>query len=259
MFSRISNGLRNPLLATRYLGRKALDRLFNASAPLEEFTRLQLMERRLPMTLNAARKVGLESKVVFDIGARHGNWSEYLSRHLKAEFILFEANDEHAWRLKERGFRFFTGILSDSERDVDWFGKGSTGDSYYKENTSAYDDVTAVKMRATTLDAQIEKHDLPLPDLIKLDTQGSEIDILNGAPRALAHATFVYIECSLVDYNKGAPQLTEMLAYMKSHDFLPCDICEEHRKGGALIQMDVLFVRRSAYHLMDRESASLHY
>ena len=259
MLSRIANGLRNPMLTTRYIGRKALDRLFNAFPAFEEFTRLQMMDRRLPKMLNTARKAGLPSNVVFDIGARHGYWSEYLSRHLKAEFILFEANEEHAWRLKERGFRFFTGVLSDSERDVKWFGKGHTGDSYYKENTSYYDDVEAVTKQASTLDKQIEQHSLPLPDVIKLDTQGSEIDIMKGASKALGHATFVYIECSLVNYNEGAPQLTEMLAYMKSQDFIPCDVCEEHRKGGALIQVDVLFIRRSAYHLIDAETKDLHY
>ena len=259
MLSRISNGLRNPGLASRYIARKAFDNVFNIFPALEEFIRLQLMDRRLPKTLNAARKVGLASNVVYDIGARHGNWSEYLSRHLKAQFILFEANEEHAWRLKERGFRFFTGVLSDSERDVKWFGKGGTGDSYYKENTVYYASVEAVTKRASTLDKQIEQYSLPLPDVIKLDTQGSEIDIMKGASKAMAHATFIYIECSLVDYNAGAPQLTDMLAYMKSQDFLPCDVCEEHRKGGALIQLDVLFIRRSAYHLMDAEANDLYY
>lgn len=259
MIPRIVNGIRNPMLAFRYLGRKALDRLFNAIPSLEEFTRIQMMDRRLPKILNAASRVGLPSAVVFDIGARHGYWSEYLSRHLKAEFILFEANEEHSWRLKERGFRFFTGVLSDRERDVKWFGKGGTGDSYYKENTSTYGDVGGVTKRASTLDLQIDLHSLPLPDLVKLDTQGSEIDIMKGAPKAMANATFVHIECALVEYNEGAPQLSEILAYMKSQDFLPCDICEEHRKGGALIQVDVLFVRRSAYQLMDPETTNLRY
>ena len=122
------------------------------------------------------------------------------------------------------------------------FGKGATGDSYYKENTSVYDNVESVTKRVTTLDKLIEHQSLPLPDVIKLDTQGSEIDIMEGAQKALDHATFVYIECSLVDYNKGAPQLTEIISYMKSRDFIPCDVCEEHRKSGALIQLDALWV-----------------
>ena len=217
------------------------------------------MDRRLPKALNAARNFGIPINVIFDIGARHGYWSEYLNRHFKAEYVLFEGNDEHAWALKKRGFRFFTGVLSDSERDVEWHGKGGTGDSYYRENTSFSDGVHPVTRRATTLDKQIQQHLLPLPDLIKLDTQGSEIDIMKGAPAAMLHATFVYIECSLVNYNEGAPQFNEMLGYMKSIDFIPCDVCEEHRKGGALIQLDVLFIRRSAYHLLNPETVNLHY
>jgi FkbM family methyltransferase len=259
MFSRIVNGLCHPVLAARYIGRKSLDKLFNTLPAFEEFISLQLMHRRLPKSLNAARKVGLPCNVVYDIGARHGYWSEYMSRHIKAEFILFEANEEHASRLKDRGFRFFTGVLSDRDKEVQWFGKGATGDSYYKENTSVYDNVESVTKRATTLDKLIKHQSLPLPDVIKLDTQGSEIDIMEGAQKALDHATFVYIECSLVDYNKGAPQLTEMISYMKSRDFVPCDVCEEHRKSGALIQLDVLWVRRSAYHLINSESNDLYY
>jgi hypothetical protein len=79
MFSRTVNGLCHPVLATRYIGRKSQDKLFNSLPAFEEFTSLQLMHRSLPKSLNAARKVGLQSNVVFDIGARHGYWSEYMS------------------------------------------------------------------------------------------------------------------------------------------------------------------------------------
>ena len=259
MLTKIANGIRNPMLAIRYARRKAFDKIYNAFPAFEELSRTKLMERRLPKVLHAARKAGLSIKVVYDIGARHGYWSEYLNRHIDAQFILFEANDEHAPRLAQRGFQFFTGILADTERDVQWFGKGGTGDSYYKENTSFYSDIQAVTKRATTLDLLIEANNLPLPDVIKLDTQGSEIDIMKGAQKALGHATFVYIECSLVDYNDGAPQLNHVLAFMETQDFIPCDVCEEHRKGGALIQLDVLFVRKAAYRLMDPETKKLHY
>lgn len=253
------NGIRHPVLAGRYLSRAAIDGLFNVAPGTEAFFKSILMDRKLPRTIAEAAVKGVATRVVYDIGARHGWWSEFMNRHIPAEFILFEANDEHAPLLERRGFRFFTGILSDRERNVVWYGKGETGDSYYRENTKHYSDVEATTKRTSTLDAVIAANDLPLPDLIKLDTQGSELDILNGGQRALSHASFVYIECSLVDYNAGAPQLAEVIEYMNKHDFIPCDLGEEHRKNGALIQLDILFIRRVAYKALDASTSGLHY
>lgn len=259
MIGRIVNGIKHPELAFKYLARIVLDKIYNNFPKIEHFFEIQMMDRRLPRAIRAARGAGFACNVIYDIGARHGYWSEYLNRHIDAQFFLFEANEEHTPILQRRAYPFVTEILSDAQKEVTWYGTGSTGDSYYKENTEAYDDVAGKPMLTKTLDAIVFERKFPLPDFIKLDTQGSEIDILNGAADCLFHAVFVYIECSLVNYNDGAPQLTEMIAFMNSRGFVAWDIGEEHRKAGALIQLDVLFIRRKAYDMISPENAGLRY
>ena len=259
MLRRIKHAVSHPRDALYFLGKRILDRALTRSATFESLAERALADRRLPRALTRATDAGLPVKTVYDIGARHGEWSRQLKQWLAADFILFEANEVHAANLERRGFRYFTKILSDKEREVEWIGKGGTGDSYFRENSSTYAGVPSQKIRATTLDSLIREHSLPLPDLIKLDTQGSELDIMRGGKKALLHASFVYIECSLVDYNAGAPQLPEVLTFMKSMNFIPCDVGEDHRKAGALIQLDVLFIREELYRRLDPEAGSLFY
>ena len=208
---------------------------------------LAFAERSLSRSMSHAIKMGHPCNVIYDIGARQGYWSKYLSRYIKAKYILFEANDAHSPELKKRGFEYFTCVLSDRVRSIEWFSDLGTGDSYYKDNTSRYENVKSKTKTATTLDNIISENSLPLPDLIKLDTQGSELDILLGGGVALKNAKFIYMETPLVVYNTGAPSFTGYIDFMSDAGFLPYDLCEIHKIGGLLVQVDILFIRRELF------------
>ena len=47
-------------------------------------------------------------------------------------------------------------------------------------------------------------------DLVKLDTQGSEIDILNGGSHMIKNTTAIIVEVSHVEYNENAPLVDEV-------------------------------------------------
>ena len=208
---------------------------------------LALAERSLSHSISYAIKKGYSCNVIYDIGARQGYWSKYLSCFIKAKYILFEANEDHCPELKKRGFEYFTCVLSDRVKEVEWFSDLGTGDSYYKDNTSRYENVKGKTKITATLDNLISENSLPLPDLIKLDTQGSELDILSGGGVALQNAKFVYMECPLVVYNIGAPVFSDYIDYMNSRGFLPYNVCEIHKIGGLLVQIDLLFIRREIF------------
>ena len=46
----------------------------------------------------------------------------------------------------------------------------------YKENTDFYEKIVPIKKVSNTIDNIVIQKNLPKPDLIKLDTQGSELD-----------------------------------------------------------------------------------
>jgi hypothetical protein len=118
----------------------------------------------------------------------------------------------------------------------------TTGDSYYKENTVHYATTESTTMPCYTLDAIVAQDNLPIPDFIKIDTQGSELDILRGAESILDQVKLVYLECPIITYNIGAPNINDYLEYMKSKGFIPMDVLEVHTNDQTLLQVDIMFI-----------------
>ena len=77
------------------------------------------------------------------------------------------------------------------------------GNSYYKEigHSNAdkmFPETKYTKQKAITLSSVVKKKSYPIPDLIKIDTQGSEIDILKGAKKTLENCKLLYLECPII-------------------------------------------------------------
>ena len=98
------------------------------------------------------------------------------------------------------------------------------------------------------LDTLVAKKKLNHAQLIKMDVQGAELDVLAGAEDALKHCDVLIVEMSLLNYNKGAPLFSDVVAAVSQLGLKCVDICEIHRLGpGLIFQIDLLFVRDSLY------------
>lgn len=195
-------------------------------------------------------KKNLKIEVIYDIGAFRGEWSSYLSKTSlnNKQFILFEANKENEEHLKNKEFRYFIELLSSEEKDLKFYSQVSTGDSYFLEQTTFYKNkIEPQIIKAITLDKLVSKNNIPLPDFIKIDTQGSELDILRGGKKTISNCSLIYLECPIIEYNMGSPNLSEYVEYLNSIDFIPYDVCEIHKIDNVLIQIDILFIRKSIF------------
>jgi FkbM family methyltransferase len=120
----------------------------------------------------------------------------------------------------------------------------STGNSIYRELTHHYsDDNIIVEERYTErLDDVFTNETF---DLVKIDTQGSEIDIMKGGPNLISRATGVLLEVSITPYNEGAPLYDEVIDFMESINFYPVDVLEDHfDESGNIFQKDYLFMKK---------------
>ena len=75
------------------------------------------------------------------------------------------------------------GLLSDKDdKSINYYYNEEFigGNSYYKENTDTYSGEKFRVLKSEKLETVIQRKGWPMPDLIKLDVQGAEIDILNG-------------------------------------------------------------------------------
>lgn len=186
---------------------------------------------------------------IFDIGAHDGSWSNQVKRIVGRDtrFFLFEPNQHHNSSLKHLDVQFFNALLSDDKKEVNFWSVGGLGDSYYCENNSVFDGIDPTPMTTSTLDAIRELYKLPFPDLLKIDTQGSEIDIVNGALKTLGQTAVVILECPTVSYNIGAPTLDQYIETMRALNFIPIDVTEVHLMANALVQIDIAFMRTSVF------------
>lgn len=170
---------------------------------------------------------------ILDIGANDGFWYKTnKNRFILSNFTLIEANPLNEPALKELGVEYHIECLSDSEREVDFYvtksSPTSTGASYYRENTAFFSDeeIQVIKMKTKRLDELFPNR---LFDIIKIDVQGSEIDIINGGKRIFENSSRVYIEVPVegVEYNIGAPKRQDYFDIMKNLGFTKYSLVEK--------------------------------
>lgn len=84
------------------------------------------------------------------------------------------------------------------------------------------------------------------PALLKLDTQGTEREVLEGAKSTLEKIDYILTECSLVSVYKGEPLIESQIEWMRKHGFDPVsiDLGWSDPQTGRTYQVDVLFKRR---------------
>ena len=96
-----------------------------------------------------------------------------------------------------------------------------------------------------TLDEEITKKFQIIKEvLIKVDTQGYELEVLKGAEGLLKYTGALILELNLIEIHKGVPLVDEVISWLKSRGFLMYDIAGLTRrpKDRALWQADFIFV-----------------
>lgn len=186
---------------------------------------------------------------ILDIGANVGNFSRTVKVFFpNADILMFEANPFCDNMLKMTGIPYQIACLSDEEKDVKFYVQDDnmvgTGASYYLEKTRHYSLQKFITTRTKKLDdvLKLEYNDKSF-DMIKLDTQGSEIDIMRGGPETVKKAKFLLIELSLKEYNINAPLKNDVETYTHTLGFKPVKLVEEHYVDGQLVQEDWIFSR----------------
>lgn len=220
---------------------------------LDRWIERWLSRRKFQLMFRALEAAGVKLSTVYDIGANRGRWTRSMRRLLPhSHFFLFEANETHRKKLASRKFPFFICVLGAREEKRRFYSTGGTGDSLYLEKTNHYQESDYREVMTITLTSLVQRNQLPVPDFIKLDVQGAELDILEGGREILEQCQLVYMECPVMEYNIGAPQFDAYMQFMSGLGFVPLHILEQHLVNGALTQIDLLFIRKSTADLLDR-------
>jgi len=185
-----------------------------------------------------------EIAVVYDIGANSGSWSGAMKKRFgNSEFYLFEANPVHEPEIKKTGFPYWIEALSNGDGEGVFYSINGTGDSLYKENTECYDDCVERKVSTRSLGGMVREFGIPLPDLVKMDVQGAELDVIQGGQSVFDYVRYVLSELPVAKYNIGAPGFSEYMNVFAGHGLRPVEVAEIHKRKGEVVQLDILFRR----------------
>jgi len=211
----------------------------------------------LELSLKNLYKLGFKPATIIDMGAYAGQWTLLAHEAFPEASILMLDAQAHKAPLLEQISRAHPQqiqhriiLLGPEARDNVPFNQcdvAPTGASVlaYREAATFKE----VRLRMETLDRVLADAGIGKPDFLKLDTQGYELEILKGAPKALASAQAVLMEVSTISLYEGGPLFHDVLTFMQAHQYRVYDVCSIMRDPAddVLVQLDVLFVKADSF------------
>ncbi len=195
------------------------------------------------------KSVGTEFKTVIDVGVAFGTPGLYDG--LKSggtKFYLVEPVPGCAPVLqkyeRELGATTFN-VAAGAEDGTISFNVHSdvSGSSAFAQWEGAEMDGETVTVPLRRLDTLIPGP-LARPVLLKVDTQGSELLVIDGAAGLLDQIDVIILECSFHQFRKDAPEFNEIVVRMHQLGFACYETLEGHYRSldNAMAQVDLVFV-----------------
>lgn len=91
-----------------------------------------------------------------------------------------------------------------------------------KVHQELYPEITedrVISVRLETLDTFLKTQDCPEPRLLKLDVQGSELDVLKGCQRLAETFSWILLETSTIPFYRNGSTFSEIEAYLTANGF----------------------------------------
>jgi len=190
----------------------------------------------------------------FDVGASNGVWSNQVSQDFpEATFELFEplADLAPAYRekLSERlgrhsKFRLHKVAFGPECKRAPFYLYPEPANSTGLGLRRAPAEVTQIEVDMLTLDYVVQEFRLAIPEVVKIDTQGCELGILQGGKRILPQVQLLLVECWLTRaYGSRTPLVGEVTKWLRGLGFYLWDLGNSWRDPeGTLVAQDCLFL-----------------
>lgn len=209
------------------------------------------------VSLKRLQQLGFTPKVIYDVGAYHGEFTAMCASIWPASKIhLFEALPFKIPALKER----FTSqsitinecVVGEEEGAEVAFYADETASSVLASGSQEHEK-RKVYQKMIRLDHYIANH-APGPNFLKVDAQGYESYILRGCGEALRNIDVLLVECNFIEVYKEVMLASDLIGYLRQYGFVVYDICEIHRRplDNCLFQIDFLFVKEDSFLRKDK-------
>jgi FkbM family methyltransferase len=204
---------------------------------------------------------------LIDVGARFGLQENWKAAQKHLEVIAFEADEEEFKRLQKLGGNttYLNAALHHKKTTIDFHLTKSGGSSSMFRprreflddfpESERYDIAKTIQMETDTLDNCLDGNSIGDIDFVKIDTEGSELFILEGASETLTNRGIlgIEIEVAFAQMHDGRAFFSDIDRFLKSHQFELFDLKPFYWKRntgktyggpkGQLVFADALYLR----------------
>lgn len=198
-------------------------------------------------------RLGFRPAHVVDVGAHQADWSwDFRTVFPHCAFTLIEPQEElrpHLEKFCAAGnARYFLAGAAARDGELTFtIGRHLESSSFLTTEAEAREQGLATRrVPVLALDSVCPAPGYPLPEVVKIDAEGFELEVLAGATRLLGHTELFFLEVPVVDW-QGHPTLSEILTFMADHGYTPYDLTDlnRHPEYDILTLLEIAFARRA--------------
>jgi hypothetical protein len=236
---------------------------------MKRFRYLKKQTRSIPVEWEWLNFIGSNIDRIIDVGGNVGSYSERIRNFIGNQQIpasIFEPNrsvfvDEYLTPIDEI---FYAAVGCHNLESVELNLAGNNGNSssvlpmleLHRKNAPLANYTGEVLIvPQVTLDVTLESSRFSSA-LLKIDTQGLELEVLKGGVRTLERVYAICIEVSFRELYEGAPLFDRVFIYLKENgfDFFGMDPIFKDIEDNSWLQSDAFFIRRKVSDVMNRGS-----
>jgi FkbM family methyltransferase len=193
-------------------------------------------------------------KHIVDVGANHGTWTrEALQYFPGCRFTLLEPQAQMQESVKDL-------LHNNSLITFHTVGAGKTKGTFnftivdrddscsfaYTAEEAEKNNFQQVKIPVVTLNEFIAEQQLPLPDIIKIDAEGLDIDVLEGANNFFGKTEIFMVEAGIVN-RQFSNSFLRVINFMDEHGYRLFDITDLNRpfNPAVLWLTELVFVKKN--------------
>lgn len=188
---------------------------------------MESIEPTIPMLnmryLIHLKKSGFKPSIFYDIGSSTNMWSVVVSS-------IFSNIQSYSFDASKSFKPSYNVCLSDIDnKEVNFYYASNIINSYYKSCLSKEDNCDI--LHTIRLDTFMDEQALPQPDLIKINTCGSELDIIKGGINAITKCKYLIINLHNTPVFEDAPLASQVGPFLESCGFEMMDALDTTGMG----------------------------
>lgn len=188
--------------------------------------------------------------LLIDVGAYKGDFTWQFLPHID-KAILFEANQQTFDGLKKtfnghQNISIVNTAISDTEGTLSFYCNDDPATGSLLPYKHTYSPVNHTEVALTTLDQYLTHSDQPIC-LLKIDTQGNDLRVLQGASRTIEkYQPWIVVELIYVLLYERQSSPSEITAWLENRGYVQAAVFNQHYSNdGWLAFADGIFVPKS--------------